>query len=140
MVLLFAIIAHNFFHFQLLVRSIDHNKKKTNLLFLPLGFLIEPNSKTSNGVALQRSNSLTSLTSTANADDLGVNTKDGVNSEEYLRICLSCQQILQRRYDQLCFKHADKDEIFVCYEKIVAARNELNHIQPIYVMMIESLL
>lgn len=103
-----------------------------------LGYLIEPNGKTSsNGVALQRSNSLTSLTSTANADDLGVNTKDG---EDYLRICLSCQQILQRRYDQLCFKTADKEDVFVCYEKIVAARNELNTVQPIYTMMIESLL
>ncbi len=85
------------------------------------GYLIEPNAPSSNkgpnnGVTLQRSNSLTSLASTAGADDLHVNTKDGTTSEDYLRICLTCQQVLQRRYDQLRFKTAEKDEVFLCYE------------------------
>jgi len=103
--------------------------------FFFAGYLIEPKTPSSNGVALQRSNSLTSLTSTANADDLRVTT-----SEDYLRICLSCRQILQRRYDELCFKTADKEDVVVYYEQIVALRNELNQIQPTYAMMIESLL
>jgi len=67
-------------------------------------------------VILQRSNSLTSLTSTAGVEDLGLNTKDGTNNEDYLRICLSCRQVLQRRYDQLCFKNTEKDEVFIYYE------------------------
>ena len=65
---------------------------------------------------MERSNSLTSLGSTATGDDLGVVNKDGTNNEDYLRICLTCRQVLQRRYDQLCFKNADKDEVFLCYE------------------------
>jgi hypothetical protein len=79
-----------------------------------LGYLIEPNpspssNKTStNGVTLQRSNSLTSLASTTGADDR--------DNEDYLRICLSCKQILQRRYDQICFKNTEKDEVFLYYE------------------------
>lgn len=86
-----------------------------------LGYLIEaqtsPTSKVpTNGVSLQRSNSLTSLSSNVAGEDLGVSNKDGSNNEEYLRICLSCRQILQRRYDQLCFKNTEKDEIFLCYE------------------------
>lgn len=56
------------------------------------------------------------MTSTANGEDLGVNTKDGANQDNYLRICQTCRQILQRRYDQLCFKTAGKDEVFDYYE------------------------
>jgi rabenosyn-5 len=116
--------------------------------FLPFSiarYLIEPqvsstNKAPTNGVTLQRSNSLTSLTSTVASDDLGVMNKDGTNNEGYLRICLSCRQVLQRRYDQLCFKNADKDEVFLCYEKIVEARNELASIHPTYSAIIESLL
>lgn len=85
------------------------------------GYLIDAQTSTlnktpTNGVALQRSNSLTSLTSNVGGDDLGVSSKDGTNNEDYLRICLSCRQILQRRYDQLSFKNAEKDEVFLCYE------------------------
>lgn len=84
--------------------------------FFSLGYLIDAQTSTlnkapTNGVALQRSNSLTSLTSNVGGDDLGVS-----HNEDYLRICLSCRQILQRRYDQLSFKNAEKDEVFVCYE------------------------
>lgn len=92
-----------------------------NIVFEILGYLIEPSSSsstkgTTNGVTLQRSNSLTSLVSTAGVEDLGLNNKDGTNNDDYLRICLSCRQILQRRYDQLCFKNTDKDEVFLYYE------------------------
>ncbi len=65
---------------------------------------------------MERSNSLTSLGSAVSGDDLGVLSKDGTNNEDYLRICLTCRQVLQRRYDQLCFKNSDKDEVFLCYE------------------------
>lgn len=67
---------------------------------------------TSNGVTLQRSNSLTSLASTTTADD----SRDGGGNVDYLRICLSCRQILQRRYNHISFKNAEKDEIFLHYE------------------------
>jgi len=91
-----------------------------NIVFWILGYLIEPNPSsnkgTTNGVTLQRSNSLTSLASTTGVEDLSLNNKDGTNHEDYLRICLSCRQLLQRRYDQLCFKNAEKDEVFLYYE------------------------
>ena len=74
------------------------------------------NKSTTNGVTLQRSNSLTSVTSTAGVDDSNGNLKEGGNHEEYVRICRSCQQILQRRYDQIRFKKTDKDEVLVRYE------------------------
>ncbi|CAF2155605.1 unnamed protein product [Rotaria magnacalcarata] len=85
------------------------------------GYLIEPSTSSSlpNGLSLQHSNSLTSLNSTT-ADDSAY--KDRTNNEDYLRICLSCQKVLQRRYDQICFKNTQRDEVFVCYEKIVEAK------------------
>ena len=68
-------------------------------------------------MTLQRSNSLTSLTSaTGGADEPLNNTKDGGNQEEYLRICLSCRHVLQRRYDFISFQNMEKDEIFRFYE------------------------
>lgn len=82
------------------------------------GYLIEPNPSPSslpNGLALQRSNSLTSLNSTIGADETA-SRKDKGNNEEYLRICLSCQKVLQRRYDQICFKNAQRDDIFIHYD------------------------
>ncbi|CAF1476065.1 unnamed protein product [Adineta steineri] len=118
--------------------------------FLPFSmarYLSEPevsslsNKVTTNGVTLQRSNSLTSLASSqAGADDSNMNGKNGVNHEDYLRICLSCRQVLQRRYDQLCFTKIDKDEVFLYYEKIVEAQKELTTIHPKYSAIIESLL
>ena len=85
------------------------------------GYLIEPNASssnriTANGVTLQRSNSLTSLASATTADDSPPSQKDGGNSEDYLRICLSCRQILQRRFNHISFKNSGKDEIFLHYE------------------------
>jgi hypothetical protein len=71
---------------------------------------------TTNGVTFQRSNSLTSLASTTGVDDSSFNNKDGANNEDYLRICLSCRQVLQKRYDQLCFKNTEKDGIFLHYD------------------------
>ncbi|CAF1650816.1 unnamed protein product, partial [Adineta ricciae] len=121
--------------------------------FLPFSmarYLIEPNTpssssgllnkSTTNGVTLQRSNSLTSVTSTAGVDDPNLSLKDGGSHEEYLRICRSCQQILQRRYDQIRFKKTDKDEVLVRYEKIIEAQNELGKIHPTYSAIVESLL
>ncbi len=104
-----------------IARKILFRSSNFDLLFLFKGYLIEPqisstNKAPTNGVTLERSNSLISLTSTVDGDDLGVMNKDGTNNEGYLRICLSCRQVLQRRYDQLCFKNADKDEVFLCYE------------------------
>jgi hypothetical protein len=49
-------------------------------------------------------------------DDLSGNNKDGTHHEDYLRICRTCREVLQRRYDHLCFKNAEKDEVFLCYE------------------------
>ena len=66
-------------------------------------------------LSLQRSNSLTSLNSTVN-DGSNLNTKDETTNEDYLRICLCCAKILQKRYDQIRFKDAEKDEVFLCYE------------------------
>ena len=118
---LFAINVPSFFHFPSHVRfsrTFDFN-------LLPFafqkGFLIEPQTSSTNkppmnGVMLQRSNSLTSVTSNVAGDDLSVGNKDGTNNEDYLRICLTCRQVLQRRYDQLCFKNGEKDEVFLSYE------------------------
>ncbi|UJR36142.1 hypothetical protein I4U23_028880 [Adineta vaga] len=117
--------------------------------FLPFSmarYLIEPNlsslsnKSTTNGVTLQRSNSLTSLVSTTGVDESNFNLKDGGNNEDYLRICHACRQILQRRYDQIVFKKTDKDEVFLRYEKILEAQNELTKIHPTYSAIIESLL
>ncbi len=109
--MLFVINVHNFFHLQQLVR----NKILIEIFLFGefLGYLIEPNplptnKVSANGVTLQRSNSLTSLASATGFDD-----KD---NEDYLRICLSCKQVLQRRYDQLSFKNTEKDEVFLYYE------------------------
>ncbi|CAF1194385.1 unnamed protein product [Rotaria magnacalcarata] len=109
------------------------------LLFSKARYLIEPSTSSSlpNGLSLQHSNSLTSLNSTT-ADDSSC--KDRTNNEDYLRICLSCQKVLQRRYDQICFKNTQRDEVFVCYEKIVEAKKILDEIHPTYSTMIESLL
>ena len=114
-----VINAHNFFRFQLLVRT-QFQRTISRFFSIP-GYLIEPQSPsnkapTTNGVIIQRSNSLTSLASTVGGEDLGVPNKDGANNEDYLRICLSCREVLQKRYDQLCFKKAEKDEVFLCYE------------------------
>ena len=86
-----------------------------------LGYLIEPNVSTSNritttGLTLQRSNSLTSIVSATVVDDSNLNNKNEINNEEYLRICLSCRQVLQKRYDQIRFKNTDKDEVFLHYQ------------------------
>ena len=89
-----------------------------SFLWCRLGYLIEPNTSssssrvTSHGVTLQRSNSLTSLASTTTPDD----SRDGGGPVDYLRICLSCRQILQRRYNHISFKNSEKDEIFLHYE------------------------
>ncbi|CAF0855503.1 unnamed protein product [Rotaria sordida] len=112
------------------------------LLFSKARYLIDPNSSTlnkmtANGSSLQGSNS---LTSTVTTDDSNLNNKDKVNSENYLRICLSCQKVLQRRYDQICFKNAQRDEVFLYYEKIAEAQKELANIHPTYSTIIESLL
>ncbi|CAF0818412.1 unnamed protein product [Rotaria sp. Silwood1] len=117
------------------------------LLYSKARFLIEPNSssspsnkKTTNGLSLKRSNSLTNLNSTTNNDDTNLNNKDKINNEDYLRICLSCQKILQRRYDQICFKNAQRDDVFLYYEKIAEAQKELANIHSTYSTIIESLL
>ncbi|CAF2387201.1 unnamed protein product [Rotaria sp. Silwood2] len=119
------------------------------LLFSKARYLIEPNpssssplnkTATTNGLSLHRSNSLTSLNSTTNPDDLNLNNKDRANNEEYIRICSSCQKVLQRRYDQICFKNSQRDEVFLYYEKIVEAHKELTNIHPTYSTIIESLL
>jgi hypothetical protein len=97
-----------------LTRSID---TANTLSWCCLGYLIEPNASsssrvTSNGVTRQRSNSLTSVISTTTADD----SRDGGGNVDYLRICLSCRQILQRHYNHISFKNPGKDEIFLHYE------------------------
>jgi hypothetical protein len=73
---------------------------------------------TSNGVTLQRSNSLTSLTSTMTTDDSIINQADTNNQDSYLRICVSCQKVLQHRYNHISFQTMEKDDIFVHYEVI----------------------
>ena len=88
---------------------------------LSSGYLIEPNAPSSSGVppnsmTLKRSTSLTSLTSNTGADDSVSNQKDGSTQEDYLRICLSCRQVLQRRFDQISFQQTEKDPIFLHYE------------------------
>lgn len=87
-----------------------------------LGYLIEPNGSSSsnklgsNGMTLQRSNSLTSLTSnTPGTDESSNSNKDGTN-QEYLRICLTCRGVLQRLYNQISFRNMEKDEVFRFYE------------------------
>jgi rabenosyn-5 len=40
---------------------------------------------------------------------------DGTN-EDYLRICTSCGQYLQRFYNQIRFRNIEKDQIFHLYE------------------------
>lgn len=46
------------------------------------------------------------------------NTKETGSHEEYLRICLTCRHVLQRRYDYISFQNMEKDEIFRFYEVI----------------------
>ena len=45
-------------------------------------------------------------------------TVDGT-SEEYLRICLSCGQFLQRTYDKIRFRNFEKDQLFYHYEVVM---------------------
>jgi len=116
--------------------------------FLPFPmarYLIEPNPSShrlcTDGMTLQRSNSLTSLTSaTVGGDDSLNNSKDPGNHQEYLRICLTCRHVLQRRYDYISFQNMEKDEVFRFYEKIVESRQELIDIHPSYSTIVESLL
>jgi len=128
-------------------------------VFLPFStarYLIEPTSSKQesattnntnnsiNNVAFHRSNSHTSLTSilstVAGATDETISSGGLENETNYLRICLSCRDVLQKRYKQIRHKSNEKDEIYAQYERISDSIKELQSIHPSYSTIIESLL
>ncbi|CAF0834449.1 unnamed protein product [Didymodactylos carnosus] len=84
------------------------------------------------------SNIYTNLTSTLTKDENVGSSSTG--DDNYLRICQSCRQTLQNRYQQIKFTQIEKEEITQLYEKITEVLKEVRQIHSTYNSMIESLL
>jgi hypothetical protein len=104
MVQLFANNVHSFFRLLSLVGVIDLIYVVSYFDMLS-GDLINPNLST----LLDRTDQcVTSITSAATLSDDKV-------KDDSLRLCLTCREFLQRRYDEICFENIAKHQIVQHY-------------------------